>query len=166
LASVLAQDGITAQFSGAAIPQRSGTPLIEGVQGFGDEFMLGTAEPEALPDRVIADVTRIWHDLSVAVGDVSFEWVHDGNHAWVMQLHRFAITTSEGEIVAGEPENGWLAYVAGSGLDQLRELVAQAHVRGMGIEILGHVGLTSHVGDLLRQSGVPARQVGQVQAYA
>lgn len=166
LASVLAQEGLNALFSGAAIPQSSGVPLIEGVHGFGDDFMLGTVEPESLPERVTADVTAIWRDLTAAIGDVSFEWVHDGSHAWVMQLHRFAITMSEGEIVAGEPENGWLSYVAGTGLDQLRELVREARVRGMGVEVVGHVGLTSHVGDLLRQSGVPARQGDHVRAYA
>src|SRR5262249_28129821 len=41
LSSVLQQEGVDAQFSGAAETLASGEPLLEGVAGTGERFMLG-----------------------------------------------------------------------------------------------------------------------------
>jgi len=44
LAAVLAQEGVRARWSGAAMPGAGGL-LVEGVEGFGDDFMLARAAP-------------------------------------------------------------------------------------------------------------------------
>ena len=59
-------------------------------------------------------------------------------------------------INPGEPADGWLDFHPESGLDRLRDLIAQAEESGNGVRVTGQVGLTSHVGDLLRRD-VPAR---------
>jgi hypothetical protein len=161
IASVLAQDGIDAAFSGAAVPQGTdGNPLIEGVRGYGDDFMLGNRPPEDLPGFVVADIAEAWAKLSKQIGPVSIEWAHDGQEAWILQLHCMSYAAGElGVIVLGEPNHGWLKFTAGDNLDRLKDLVREAGTAGMGIQIDGRVGLTSHVGDILRQAGVPARQM-------
>jgi hypothetical protein len=42
-------------------------------------------------------------------------------------------------------------------LEALRELIELAARGGEGIVVTGEVGVTSHVGDLLRKAGLPAR---------
>lgn len=39
----------------------------------------------------------------------------------------------------------------------MKGLIAQARDAGAGIEVTKPIGLTSHVGDLLRRAGVPGR---------
>jgi hypothetical protein len=43
----------------------------------------------------------------------------------------------------------------------LRRVVEQAQKTGAGVELVREVGLTSHVGDILRSAGVPARIAGR-----
>lgn len=157
IASVLAQDGVDAEFSGAVAPRTDPEmPVVEGVAGFGDEFMLGRRGPEKMPLKVVESVREVYVGISEALGAVSFEWAFDGRRVWILQLHR-AEVLPDGVLVAGEPEEGWIDFAPGQPLDSLHELVAMARVQRKGILVRGRVGLTSHIGDVLRRSGVPAR---------
>lgn len=158
IASVLAQDGIDAQYSGAAVSHSGNQlPTIEGVQGFGDDFMLGMRPPEDLPPHVVAEVNTALTAVGRRVGPASLEWAYDGRYVWLLQLHRSYEEIRDGIVVPGEPKDGWLIFEAGHDLDELRALVEEARQRDKGVLLKGRVGLTSHVGDVLRLGEVPAR---------
>jgi hypothetical protein len=156
LASVLAQEGVAARWSGAALPGADGTLVVEGVPGFGDEFMLGRRAPATPPAQVVRDVTALAARAAAEVGPARLEWVHDGERAWVLQLHLAAGVSHGGVIHPGEPSR-WRSFDPVQGLDSLRSLIAEASAAGEGIVVTGDVGITSHVGDLLRRAAVPAR---------
>ena len=155
LAAVLAQEGVAARWSGAAMPGAGGDLLVEGVEGFGDDFMGARAAPAALPDRVVADVRRLGARAAAAFGPVRFEWSHDGQTAWVLQLHLATVAASATTISPGTPAR-WHRFDPSLGLERLRDLIATVGP-GEGIELTGAVGVTSHAGDLLRRAAVPAR---------
>jgi hypothetical protein len=71
-------------------------------------------------------------------------------------VHQTGTATNEVTIVPGSPER-WRVFDATLGLDALRSLIAELSDTRIGIEVLGDVGITSHVGDVLRQAGLPAR---------
>ena len=87
IASVLCQSAVPAAFAGAAIMDDNGNTVIEGTQGEGDHFMLGLRGPERLPANILADVQSALGDASNILGAVRFEWVHDGDRIWIVQLH-------------------------------------------------------------------------------
>jgi len=155
VASVLAQAAVSPGYSGAALVGAENQLIIEGRRGEGDVLMLGEALPESLPPDIIADVKAIHAHLSQELGPVRMEWVHDGAAAWVVQLHVGATDTSPTVIVPGDAEH-WLNFDVVSGLGTLRELLAHAG-QGLGIEVSGNIGLTSHIADVLRRSGRPSR---------
>jgi hypothetical protein len=156
IASVLAQEGVEALYSGAVLTTLDGDPLVEGVPGTGEEFMQGRVPPQPLPERVAADVVSTYWLASKILGPVRFEWVHDGEHTWVVQLHRGGTATQGSTIYPGAPlvEH---RFPVESGLEQLRALVERVKNTGEGIVLLGHIGVTSHLGDVLRRARVPSR---------
>jgi hypothetical protein len=156
IAAVLAQEGVPARWSGAALPDDGGgLLLVEGVAGSGEDFMLARAAPAALPDRVLDDVRRLAARAAAALGPVRFEWAHDGDQAWVVQLHLTTGAATATTIHPGTPTR-WRRFDPSHGLERLRELVATL-APGEGVELTGDVGVTSHAGDLLRRAAVPAR---------
>jgi hypothetical protein len=158
ISSVLAQEGVDAEYSGASLPGGDGEPdYVEGVPGIGDEFMQGRQKPEKLPPRVISDVRDIAALARRTLGPVRLEFVHDGQRAWAVQLHLAATQYRVGIISPGEPESGWLEFDPTAGLDHLNNLIDRALSQRSGIRVVSPVGLTSHVGDLLRRANVPAR---------
>jgi hypothetical protein len=155
--AVLAQEGVRARWSGAALPAGDGGLLVEGVIGFGDDFMLARTPPVALPDPVLGDVRRLGTRTAAALGPVRFEWAHDGDDAWLLQLHLATAAASATTIYPGAPSR-WRRFDPSLGLERLRELIASVD-RDEGIEIAGHIGVTSHAGDLLRRAAIPSRLV-------
>ena len=155
LAAVLAQEGVRARWSGAALPGHDGGLVVEGVAGFGDEFMLARAAPARLPAPVLDDVRRVGARAAADLGPVRFEWAHDGDQAWVLQLHLADAAAPTTTIYPGVPSR-WHRFDPSRGLEGLRELIASVGV-GEGIEIAGDVGVTSHAGDLLRRAAIPSR---------
>lgn len=155
VASVLAQEGVQAAWSGAAIVGGGGSLIIEGKSGEGDTLMLGEAAPERLPDHVTADVENLNRDLSKTIGPARMEWVHDGLGVWVVQLHIGATETNATTIVPGETDQ-WLRFDVADGLPALRKLLESAPLDA-GVELIGRVGLTSHIADVLRRSHRPSR---------
>jgi hypothetical protein len=155
IAAVLAQEGVPAHWSGAAIPEAGGGLLVEGVEGFGDDFMGARAAPASLPDEVVDDVRRLGARATAALGPVRFEWSHDGHTAWVVQLHLATATASGTTIHPGTPSR-WHRFDPSLGLERLRDLIATVSP-DEGIELTGAVGVTSHAGDLLRRAAIPSR---------
>jgi hypothetical protein len=157
LVAVLAQEGVPARWSGAAMPGADGGLLVEGVAGFGDDFMLAREAPTSLPAQVVADVRRVGSQAAATLGPVRFEWSHDGR-PWVLQLHQATVATSATTIHPGTPSR-WHPFDPSQGLDRLRDLIATVG-QDEGIEITGEVGVTSHLGDLLRRAAIPSRLAG------
>jgi len=154
IASVLAQHGVEPLYSGASIVLQNGEIATEGLRGAGDAFMQGRVLPQDLPERIIRDVNRL-HAAAHELGPVRLEWVHDGERAWVVQLHR-GITVSSADVLVPGAASHWVRFEVAEGLENLRELLKRLKA-GEGVQLLGRVGLTSHVADVIRKAGVPAR---------
>jgi hypothetical protein len=155
LASVLVQESVDSQFSGGAALRKSGEPVVEGVIGHGDQFMLGKSSPTSLPDDVFAKVQKVLIDIASSLGPCRMEWVFDGNKVWIVQLHVGAISSDPIRIVDGNADL-WIDFHVSEGLEALRQLLSVSNLEGIGIRIIGDVGVTSHFGDLLRGSGIPS----------
>ncbi len=100
---------------------------------------------------------RILHDkVRERVGPVRFEWVHDGRKPWIVQLHQ-GLTASSASVIYPGAVTQYIPFNVTEGIDKLREII-----RGLGdnsqdgIELIGHIGLTSHMGDLLRKAAIPS----------
>lgn len=155
IASVLSQAGVRPAFSGALIVSSDGQLVIEGREGPGDVLMVGHAEPEGLPNRIILDVRDVYFRAEAVFGPVRFEWVHDGHQIWIVQFHRGATETTDLWLTPGDAQT-WVEFDVRAGLPRLRELVSTISP-GAGILLNGRIGLTSHLADLLRKARVPAR---------
>jgi hypothetical protein len=155
IASILCQAAVPARYSGAAIVASSGDLVIEGLPGEGDVFMLGQALRQPLPRSITNDIMDVYRRLETALGPVKFEWVHDGETLWVVQLHRGRTESTEAVLVPGEA-SVWVPFEASRGLSALRVALAALPPEA-GITMIGEVGLTSHLADLVRKVGRPAR---------
>lgn len=162
LASCLVQDEVRAQFSGALITSAENMPIIEGIHGFGDDFMLGIDQPKSvLPQNVLHDVQTLYASLCEKLhGAVRFEWAHDGRQLWLLQLHKGSTNSCGRIIVPGTPAI-WMDFQVAQGLQALHQLVATAKQRGNGIRVMGNVGMSSHMADILRKAQVPSELVSQ-----
>jgi hypothetical protein len=154
IASVLAQEGINAVYSGSLIIERDGGIVIQGAKGYGDDFMLGRAIDD-LPDTIEKSVTNLYEQTQSHLGPVRFEWVHDGNMTWIVQLHKGATTTLGNTIFPGDATS-YHRFDVKKGIDALRGLIERTN-SNEGIILVGRVGITSHLGDLLRKASIPSR---------
>lgn len=156
VASILAQEGAISAYSGGAASQSGAPPIVEGAPGRGDLYMAG-GRSEPIPDSIEHDVADLLRRAELVVGPAQIEWVHDGRQAWLLQLHARSIQPNTiGVINPGDAEH-WISFDPLRGLTQLRDTIADAILSGAGIEITRPVGITSHVGDILRSAGIPAR---------
>lgn len=157
IASILAQEGVISEYAGASIVGAKGELIVEGVRGEGDLFMLGKKTPVGLPGKIRADVQAANERLITAMGPVRTEWVHDGRALWIVQMHKGATHSSARVLVPGERAE-WIDFPVASGLNALRTLL-EGIGPDTGVRIGGEVGVTSHIADLVRKAGVPARVV-------
>lgn len=155
LTSILSQQGVKQIYSGALIMGRHGQLIVEGKRGGGESLMLGTSIPELLPDNIEAEVRALYARAEASLGVVRFEWVHDGDHAWIVQLHAGATDTTL-EYITSKSAKRWQTFDVREGLEALREAL-HTLPEGTGIMLSGRVGLTSHFADVLRRANVPAR---------
>lgn len=155
ISSVLCQAAVPAKFSGATIVTIDGALIVEGRQGEGDLLMLGVSPPEMLPATIIADVRAAHHRLDSALGPVRFEWVHDGERVWIVQLHLGATHSTSKILVPGDADD-WVRFEVADGLEKLRAKL-RALPGATGLTLIGNVGLTSHIADVIRKAGRPAR---------
>ncbi len=158
--SVLGQHGIEAAFSGALLTDPAGEITIEGVAGSGEDFMLGLAAPSPLPPQVLQDVRDLQAHASRHLGPVRMEWVHDGDRAWVVQIHANAAPSGGSVLFPGEADS-YRRFLVSEGIDALRQLIDEVRQTGEGVIVVGRIGVTSHLGDLLRRARVPSRLESQ-----
>lgn len=156
ISSVLAQQGVDARYSGALVSRPDGEPLIEGVAGQGDRFMTGHRPPEPLPGEVESAVRDLYARAAGRLGAVRFEWVYDGKTVWVLQLHR-GVSASSGRVVYPGDAERFHVFPVAEGIEALRSLIGRVQGTGEGIVLAGRVGVTSHLGDLLRRARIPSR---------
>jgi hypothetical protein len=156
IASVLAQEGIDASFSGSLIVQADDEVKIEGTRGYGDKFMVGQVDLTVLPKETLDGVHQLYEAAAKHLGPVRMEWVQDKNgKTWIVQLHR-GRTTSQGSIIHIGDASFYHRFEVSQGIDELRKLITRVQGRGEGIILVGHVGVTSHLGDLLRKAEIPS----------
>jgi hypothetical protein len=117
--------------------------------------MLGSKAPDGIPGQVEAAVKATHDRLRLLLGNVRLEWVYDGASVWVVQLH-VAGAAQEFTLSPGAATE-WIDYDPAEGLEVLRTLVRELEDSDVGVIVMGNVGITSHVGDLLRKSRIPAR---------
>lgn len=157
IASLAIQDEVPPAYSGALLSTPGGDPIVEGVAGYGDSLMLGKATPTTLPFGVQTRVTELydllWHDL----GSIRLEWVDDGENVWVVQLQQEMARSSGTIIVPGEMDR-FIEFRADEGLEKLRAVVKSVEPN-TGVILVGNVGMTSHMADLLRRADIPSRLV-------
>jgi hypothetical protein len=153
--SVLSQQGVFQFYSGALIVGGDGNLIIEGKSGEGESLMLGVSVPEELPRQVQMDIRALYARAEAVLGAVRFEWVHDGERAWIVQLHSGVTDTIQDDITNRTAER-WQTFDVRLGLDELRKAVAALPV-DTGIILSRRLGLTSHFADVLRRANVPAR---------
>jgi hypothetical protein len=105
LASVLSQEGVRAQFSGASIGSSDGEPIIEGVSGVGSEFMLGLQPAQQLP---LAATLAVKEVLAQAIrllgGTIKLEWALDGDVVWILQMQQLDHEIQDNLIVPGDAD--------------------------------------------------------------
>lgn len=156
IAAVLSQEGVTPVFAGATGLSSAGDAVVEGVAGSGDSFMLGDMSPEPLPAEVLSSVIERLRSLALQIGPVRVEWVYDGDTVWIVQMHRATIGLPVGILSPGDADE-WVDFDPQDGLDALRALVQAIGSLSIGVNVTRAVGVTSHVGDLLRHASIPAR---------
>ena len=155
IASVLSQEGVTPAWSGALAVGSDGALTIEGVEGRGDTFMQGEMPPQRLPASVLDSVTELHRVASRALGPVRMEWVYDGLTAWVLQLHKGPSPSSKRVVYPGNARVAHRFDVS-RGIAELRKLIDSIEKPGEGVTLVGDVGITSHMGDLLRRARIPS----------
>lgn len=151
--SIFFQESVDPKFSGASLPLDS-TSLIEGVHGSGDSFMLGEILPISLPSEVIEDVKQIISTAEELLKSrIRIEWVHDGVAVWVVQLHKVSRLGAVEPVAVADAVKTWVDYDPAQGLEFLIMLMRSLDKESDGIQITKLIGVTSHVGDLLRKEG-------------
>lgn len=156
IASVLVQEEVPARYSGAALMSADGSVIIEGVAGFGDDLMLGRAQPVSLPTIVQEAVASTYSLVTEQIGTVRAEWVYDGAEVWLLQLQPESALSTGATIVPGTPERE-IDFRVADGLSGLRELATLLRGKNIGIRLRGRVGVTSHIADVLRRERIPSR---------
>jgi hypothetical protein len=155
ISSVLCQRGVLQMYSGALIVGIDSQIIIEGKAGEGETFMLGTSTPEELPESVLRDVKALFARAKNSLGPIRFEWVHDGERAWIVQLHVGA-TRSSADFITDFAAKHWQDFDVSKGLENLRIVVSKLPP-DTGIILSQRVGLTSHFADVLRRANVAAK---------
>ncbi len=165
IASILSQDAVDAKYSGGAIISvDENNDVIEGIAGNGHKFMMGQADQESLPEELIILLKEIiakfrsYYDIT---GEVSIEWVFDGKEVWVVQLNQFKNVGIGNTIVSGTVDS-YIQFPVENGLEELRDIIKTIQNKNIGIELIGNVGITSHFGDLLRQSNIPSKIIKNI----
>lgn len=155
LPTILAQESVEFVFSGAAQTTTSGL-VVEGGPGRGDAFMIGEKNATAIPVDLNREIKKIHDSLCHHLESVKFEWVWDGSAVWIVQLHARRKTNGAGVIFEG-PAERYLEFDATLGLEALRNLAASIRGKHIGVVVVGEVGITSHLGDVLREAEIPSR---------
>ena len=157
--SIICQNSIDGIYSGASfVKSNKSLDIIEGVKGNGDGFMVGEDKVQDLPLQVIRLVEEIndnFRTIQDVLGDISFEWVYDGEQIWVVQLNQLKNSSSKPNVIVDGDVSNYIAFDTNRGLEELRNVIGSMN-QNAGIKLIGNVGITSHFGDLLRQNQIPS----------
>jgi len=155
LASVLSQEEVEAKFSGRLVYGATDAPLIDGVRGGGEHFMLGAGR-SGLPSEISAKVENFAALAREKLGMVEFEWVYDGQSVWVVQLHRSKRNSS---IVLAREDLEWIDFVYEGPhmIEDFRALARSLKGKRKGINVVGNSSPLSHLGEIALHYSVPAR---------
>lgn len=129
--------------------------IVQGTGGYGDDFMLGSIKEE-LPEDIKDSVLQIYEQAVASLGPVRFEWVRDRDSVWIVQLHR-GITATTGMTIYPGKAKAYRRFDVTKGIGALRTLIAKVQGTKDGIILVGNVGITSHLGDLLRRAKIPSK---------
>jgi hypothetical protein len=157
ISSIIIQDEVRSEFSGALLTSANGRPIIEGVAGFGDKLMLGSEGPMDLPRPVRRSLEQLHQDIRNLVGPVRLEWAYDNDQVWVLQLQQQTGHSRGSVIYPGNPEV-FYSFDAAAGLEKLRAVISEIKHKDVGIKLVGNVGMTSHMADVLRDAQIPSRR--------
>lgn len=156
LVSCLIQDEVDARYSGALVTGADNAVTLEGVEGFGDAFMQGRVSSIDLPEPIKSEVLAVQRRAAHTLGPVRMEWVHDANRVWIVQLHAGASVSAGRVIVPGRAKR-WRPFEVSEGLEALREIIKTVRRPNEGLELIGNIGITSHIADVLRRANIPSR---------
>jgi len=157
ISSIIIQDEVRSEFSGALLTSADGRPIIEGVAGFGDELMLGNAEPTGLPRKIRKALEELHQRMRDLVGSLRMEWAYDGEEVWILQLQQQPGQSRGNVIYPGEPPV-FRTFDSSNGLEKLREVISEIKYQNIGVILVGNVGMTSHLADVLRDAQIPSRR--------
>ena len=162
IGALLSQQGVRAEYSGGGIlREKESESIVEGVKGEGDNFMIGEDGVIDIPKAVKTRVEVLEHQLRnhyTLLGDITYEWVSDTNGIiWLVQMNQIEeIYAGQDVIVGGEVEN-YIDFKQEEGIDKLRTLVDTIDKQRIGVKIIGNIGVTSHIGDILRRAKVVSK---------
>ncbi len=162
LGAVLVQDGVDAAYSGSVVLDGN-LPEVRGVAGAGDDYMTGSVPDSRLPRHIVDDAVALYTQAADLVGPCRIEWVHDGAGIWLVQLNR---DRSDGFSLTNGTADRWVLFDPRDGVDGLVDLIDRIGAASTGVELTRRVGLTSHIGDILRSARVPVRLRGDRSAAA
>jgi hypothetical protein len=83
------------------------------------------------------------------------EWVDDGSRTWVVQLHSGA-TVARGRTIYPGHARVFHRFDTSEGLPALYRLIDSIDRGTDGIILAGNIGMTSHMGDVLRRAKIPS----------
>jgi hypothetical protein len=157
--AVIIQSEVPPDFSGALLTSlgSDSDTIIEGVAGYGDALMLGRETPTQLPDATLDRVRRLYDLVRSELGSVRLEWVDDGSEVWVVQLQQEPAMSSGTVIVPGNAHK-FIEFKVEEGLESLRSFLGSVKPN-TGVILVGNVGMTSHMADMLRRASIPSRLV-------
>lgn len=162
LSSVLYQQGAKPIYSGASIiTNNAKTTIIEGVKGQGDNFMT-SGKVEDLPEEILSivknTISGLRLNLHKILGDFSIEWVYDGEKVWIVQLNQISNFIDEVTIVKGNEDTEYIHFDE-IDVNTLRTIIETeiTNKENIGISVSNKIGITSHIGDILRHHNIPSK---------
>lgn len=163
IGSLIVQDAVESDYSGAAIIYANGSkPIIEGSSGVGDGFMIGEVEnslPNEVFERVLLYVRNLQASYSKLLKNFSIEWAIEDGVIWLLQLNQMSVVGYKDIIVPTDEEVEYMEFHATDGIATLRTLIEQVkQEENIGIEVVGNIGITSHIGDILRADNIPSKR--------
>src|SRR5207244_827246 len=132
LASIMSQEGVDAQFSGALAGSSAKEVVIEGISGFGDKFMMGTRPPEELPVSIRRRVRSMYSRAFREFGPLRMEWATDTHRIWLLQLHSGSTDGSASVIYPGTPVR-YRRFEVERGIEELRTLIPDLQRKNEGL---------------------------------
>ncbi|MBK8386772.1 MAG: hypothetical protein IPL11_14505 [Candidatus Accumulibacter sp.] len=135
LASVLVQEEVSARYSGRLVYGADESPIVDGVEGGGEHFMLGAGRG-GLPREIVEQVRQLAAKAREKLGLVEIEWVYDGARVWIVQLH----LSKKSTIVLAQEDLVWVdfRYDGPHMIETFRQLARSLKGKRKGINVIGN----------------------------